>query len=100
MFGSLCYQHIPKKQRQASIEGSDWGLIGYGLKSKAYRIFQVESGRIFVSRNVVFDENRSWNWEQSQAANSNEFIGIFNYQHTDSQILVDDETVDEGPIRE
>ncbi|EOY20321.1 Cysteine-rich RLK (RECEPTOR-like protein kinase) 8 [Theobroma cacao] len=100
VFGSLCYQHIPEEQRDKLQPKAQIGvLIGYSLKSKAYRIFQVESGRISVSRNVVFDENRSWNWEQSQAADSNEFIDVSKYQHTNSQILVDDETVDEASVR-
>ncbi|WRX09128.1 Integrase [Theobroma cacao] len=79
VFGSLCYQHIPEEQRDK-------------LQPKA------QMG-ISVSRNVVFDENKSWNWEQSQAVDLNEFINVSNYQHTDSQILVDAETVDEAPVR-
>ncbi|EOY03397.1 Cysteine-rich RLK (RECEPTOR-like protein kinase) 8 [Theobroma cacao] len=77
VFGSLCYQHIPEEQRdKLQPKAQIRVLIRYSLKSKAYRIFQ-----------------------QSQAADSNEFIDVSNYQHTDSQILVDDETVDEAPIR-
>ncbi|EOY08616.1 Uncharacterized protein TCM_023426 [Theobroma cacao] len=44
-------------------------------------------------------KNRSWNWEQSQATDLNEFIDVSNYQHTDSQILVGDEIVDEALVR-
>ncbi|RVW50135.1 Retrovirus-related Pol polyprotein from transposon RE1 [Vitis vinifera] len=40
-------------------------FIGYSNSSKAYRIFQPQNGKILVSRDVKFMEDRQWNWEES-----------------------------------
>ncbi|RVW87111.1 Retrovirus-related Pol polyprotein from transposon TNT 1-94 [Vitis vinifera] len=38
---------------------------GVSNSSKAYRIFQPQNGKILVSRDVKFMEDRQWNWEES-----------------------------------
>ena len=40
-------------------------FIGYSNSSKAYRIFQPQNGKILVSGDVKFMEDRQWNWEES-----------------------------------
>ncbi|KAL6345329.1 hypothetical protein AAG906_015812 [Vitis piasezkii] len=40
-------------------------FIGYRNSSKAYRIFQPQNGKILVSRDVKFMEDKQWNWEES-----------------------------------
>jgi len=39
-------------------------FIGYSSPSKVYRIFQPQNGRILVSRDVNFMEDKQWKWEQ------------------------------------
>jgi hypothetical protein len=41
-------------------------FIGYSSPSKAYRIFQPQNGRILVSRDVNFMEDKQWKWEQPE----------------------------------
>ncbi|KAL6345230.1 hypothetical protein AAG906_015713 [Vitis piasezkii] len=40
-------------------------FIGYSNSSKAYRIFQPQNGKILVSKDVKFIEDRQWNCEES-----------------------------------
>ncbi|KAI4357146.1 hypothetical protein L6164_001113 [Bauhinia variegata] len=40
-------------------------FIGYSETGKAYRIFQPQNGKILVSRDVKFMENKQWSWEDS-----------------------------------
>ncbi|KAL6314036.1 hypothetical protein AAG906_011771 [Vitis piasezkii] len=40
-------------------------FIGYSNSSKAYKIFQPQNGKILVSRDVKFMEDKQWNWEES-----------------------------------
>ena len=40
-------------------------FIGYSNSSKAYRIFQPQNGKILVSGDVKFMEDRQWNWVES-----------------------------------
>ena len=40
-------------------------FIGYNNSSKAYKIFQPQNGKILISRDVKFIEDRQRNWEES-----------------------------------
>ena len=40
-------------------------FIGYNNTSKAYKIFQPQNGKILVSRDVKFMEEKQWIWEGS-----------------------------------
>ena len=37
--------------------------MGYATESKGYRVFNLNSAKIQVSRDVQFDENACWNWD-------------------------------------
>ncbi|GJR45348.1 uncharacterized mitochondrial protein-like protein [Tanacetum coccineum] len=39
-------------------------FIGYCTQSKAYKLYEPISKKIVISRNVVFDEHASWNWDE------------------------------------
>ena len=44
-------------------------FIGYSEGAKAYRLLDPSTGRVHVSRDVVFDESRGWNWQAGQKGN-------------------------------
>ena len=50
--------------------------LGTEPGSKAYRLFDPNTRRIIVSRDVVFDEERSWNWnkEETEKENGGSFV--------------------------
>ncbi|CAO2146167.1 unnamed protein product [Urochloa humidicola] len=39
-------------------------LLGYEPGAKAYRVFDPVARRIHISRDIVFDEDASWDWEE------------------------------------
>ncbi|RDX79373.1 hypothetical protein CR513_40217, partial [Mucuna pruriens] len=41
-------------------------FIGYSTISKAYRIFQPQTGKILISRDVHFMEDEKWCWSDSK----------------------------------
>ncbi|GJX24931.1 retrovirus-related pol polyprotein from transposon TNT 1-94 [Tanacetum coccineum] len=43
-------------------------FIGYCTQSKAYRLYERISKKINISRNVVFDEDACWNWDDQKAS--------------------------------
>ncbi|PKI36751.1 hypothetical protein CRG98_042853 [Punica granatum] len=64
VFGCLCYSHIPLVKRSKMDEKSELGIfIGYCMQSKGYRIYQPQTDRVVVSRDVVFMEEEKWSWE-------------------------------------
>ena len=59
IFGSLCYLHIPKESRtKLQSKTKQCFFLGYDTHSKAYRVFDPYEKRIFISRDIVFDENQ------------------------------------------
>ncbi|KAI5327801.1 hypothetical protein L3X38_027197 [Prunus dulcis] len=67
VFGSICYSHIPSNLKQKFDDKASKGIfMSYGSCEKGYRIYNLQIEKIILSRNVVFDENKSWNWESKQ----------------------------------
>ena len=40
-------------------------FVGYGNCEKGYRLFNVNTQKVIISRDVVFDEKTKWSWENS-----------------------------------
>ncbi|KAI5327439.1 hypothetical protein L3X38_026835 [Prunus dulcis] len=67
VFGSICYSHIPSNLRQMfDDKASKRIFMGYGSCENGYRIYNLQTEKIILSRTVVFYENKSWNWESKQ----------------------------------
>ena len=47
-------------------------FIGYEQGSKAYRLYDPSKRNLVVSRDVVFEEDRCWDWQEGAAAASSE----------------------------
>ncbi|GKD70833.1 hypothetical protein Tco_1324923, partial [Tanacetum coccineum] len=47
------------------VSNHQWPTSKFSEESKAYRLYDLVSKRIIVSRDVVFDEEASWDWEKS-----------------------------------
>lgn len=37
--------------------------MGYSSQSKGYRVYNLQTKKMIIIRDVEFDENSSWNWE-------------------------------------
>ncbi|CAL2271954.1 unnamed protein product [Prunus armeniaca] len=66
IFGSLCYVHVPSTLRHKLEENSHKCIFaGYRLCEKGYKVFDPSSKKIILSRDVLFDKNASWKWENT-----------------------------------
>jgi hypothetical protein len=64
-------------------------FIGYAEGAKAYLVFDPVSQRVRVSRDVVFDEGRGWDWA-SAAAGTSEAAGsdfVVEFSEAESSVL-------------
>jgi hypothetical protein len=62
VFGYLCYTHIPSSLRQKWDSKAGKGVfVGYGSCEKRYRVYDLKSEKIVLSRSVIFSEDKSWN---------------------------------------
>ncbi|BBH01567.1 multidrug resistance-associated protein 9 [Prunus dulcis] len=68
IFGSLCYIHIPTQKRHKLEDTGEKGVfVGYGVCEKGYRVLNLRTQKIELSRSVIFDEEAMWNWETNEA---------------------------------
>ena len=59
VFGCVCFSFVPQVKRDKLDKKAEPGVfIGYSNTSKAYRIFQPHTGKILVSRDVKFMEDK------------------------------------------
>ena len=64
VFGCTSHVHIPDNRR-VKLDNKSHKCIFFGVsdESKVYRLFDPISHKIIVSRDVVFEEDQSWDWE-------------------------------------
>ena len=57
IFGSVCYVHVSEEKRIKLDERAELGIfIGYCSVVKAYRVYNLKTKKIQISRDVRFDE--------------------------------------------
>lgn len=60
VFGCLCFAHVAKDERQKfDAKARKCIMLGYGTETKAYRLYDVEREKVFLSRDVVFNETKN-----------------------------------------
>ncbi|XP_074362133.1 uncharacterized protein LOC141702330 [Apium graveolens] len=66
IFECVCYIYVPiEKQHKLEDKVDKEILLGYSSQSKGYWVYNPQNNKLQVSRDVVFDENASWDWEQN-----------------------------------
>ncbi|KAL4347404.1 hypothetical protein GQ457_17G002840 [Hibiscus cannabinus] len=72
VFGSICYAHIPVQKRSKLDAKAERGIfLGYDSQAKGYRIFNLDTEKIMISRDVEFNEDASWNWDEEKVEKKN-----------------------------
>jgi transposase InsO family protein len=73
VFGCLAHVHVPDVHRK-KLDGKSIKcvLLGVSEESKAYKLYEPAEKRIIVSRDVVFEETKSWNWGKKNNDKMNE----------------------------
>ncbi|KAL4353097.1 hypothetical protein GQ457_06G014620 [Hibiscus cannabinus] len=65
VFGCVAYTLIDSHKRNKLDEKSTKCIfVGYCSQSKAYRLFSPCDSKIIISRNVTFNEDARWTWEE------------------------------------
>ena len=67
VFGSICHTHVPEMKRNKLDHKSEICIfVGYSSNTKGYRVFNVKTNKLVVSRDVKVDENSVWNWDKKE----------------------------------
>jgi len=80
-FGCVAYTKDLGQLRKLDDHNKPDVFIGYAEGAKAYRILDPATQRVRISRDVIFDEGRGWDWSTpnagSSAAAASDFIVEF-----------------------
>jgi len=69
-FGCIAHTHVPDQTRRKLDDKSQkCVLLGVSDESKAYKLFNPITKKVIVSRDVVFEEEKSWNWSDDSEKN-------------------------------
>ena len=77
VFGCVAYMKVTRLHlAKLDPRGLKVVFIGYELGSKAYMLYDPVGGQAYVSRDVVFDKNTFWRWNDMTEAgqNPNQFM--------------------------
>lgn len=98
IFGSICYAHIPDVKRDKLDEKAEKCiLIGYSSQSKGYRVFNIKTRKVFVSRDVKVDEDAYWDWNDSQVQERP--AKVIEDKSSNSDLAPESESDDEYAVR-
>jgi hypothetical protein len=79
VFGCVAHAHIPDAQRKKLDDKSiRCVLLGVSEESKAYKLYNPIEKKIIVSRDVVFEEDKGWNWHGKEAVKQIDDISVNN----------------------
>lgn len=72
IFVCNCYAHAPYEKRTKFDEKSQKKCIflGYSDVTKGYKPFDFKTNKLVVSRYVIFDLKKTWNWEDKKIENT------------------------------
>lgn len=68
-------------------------LLGVSEESKAYRLFDPISKKIIVSRDVVFEEDQEWSWDDS---NKQAIVADLEWEFEDEASTAEESNGDES----
>ena len=68
IFGSITYAHVlDQKQIKLDDKSEKYVFIGYDSSSKGYKLYNPSNEKVISSRDVVFDEESTWDWKKARA---------------------------------
>lgn len=68
VFGCTTHVHVPDSTRTKLDDKSlICVLLGVSEESKAYRLYDPVKQKIIISRDVIFEEDKNWDWDKNYA---------------------------------
>ncbi|KAG8481821.1 hypothetical protein CXB51_027173 [Gossypium anomalum] len=98
IFGCVCYVLVPAERRTKLEKRSvPCIFVGYSSDKKGYRVYDPSTRKILVSRDIRFDEERTWNWDGSNVCQLEEDSAESNLELAESE--PSSGNVDDLPVR-
>ena len=67
VFSCVAYAHVPDQLRKKLDDKAEKCIfVGYSEETKAYKLYNPETQKVIISRDVTFDEDGMWDWSEMQ----------------------------------
>ncbi|KAG6503119.1 hypothetical protein ZIOFF_035409 [Zingiber officinale] len=97
VYGSICHVHVPDEKRTKLDEKSKIRiLVGYCSGIRGYRVFDPVGGKIIISRDIIFKEDKEWDWIGNGIRNSS--VIFFNALSKTDQEATKEQTTPSWPM--
>jgi len=71
IFGCIAYAlDNSQSRRKLNVKSTKCIFVGYSPQPKAYKLYNPMSGKVIISRDVVFHESVRWDWGEEQVPQS------------------------------
>jgi len=71
IFGCVAHVHIPdQRRRKLDDKSHTCVLLGVNDETKAYKLFDPMTKTVIITRDVIFEEDKGWNWLKNADASS------------------------------
>lgn len=75
VFGCVAYAKIPEARRtKLDDKGVKCIFTGYGDKIMGYKLYNPITKETFMSRDVIFEEDKAWSWENANDINNGRLV--------------------------
>lgn len=65
IFGCLAYAHVPDVLRKKLDGKTEKNIfVSYSRQTKGYKLYNPDTGKVTISRDVTFDEHGAWDWKK------------------------------------
>lgn len=69
VFGCVAYAKIPDARRRKLDDKSEKCIfVGYGERRMGYKLYNLITKKVIMSRDVIFEEDKSWEWTDNKEA--------------------------------
>ena len=98
VFGSIAYAYVPDQERSKLDDKSKkYMSIGYNPSFKGYRLYNLSSGKVIVSRDVAFDEEGTWDWS-TQEKEKYDFFHLSDEEEQENEVHEELATPPPSPV--
>ncbi|GAU37152.1 hypothetical protein TSUD_293100 [Trifolium subterraneum] len=98
VFGCLAHVHVPDANRKKlDVKSTTCAILGVSEESKAYKLYNPIEKRIIVSRDVVFEELKGWNWDKKK--NNVSTDQAIDFEESDDRELEEVNTGNDTPVQ-
>ena len=67
VFGCIAHAHVPESRRtKLDNRIITCTLLGVSEESKGYKLFDPVTKKVVVNRDVIFEEEKKWDWNEKQ----------------------------------